>query len=346
MPFSSSRGSSSRTDLHQLRRQAKDLLRAAKRGEPAALSRLEAVSGRLILADARLAVARECGFDSWAMLKIEVVRRQTLDSLDAARLRTLLTERPELAVQPMRGWCDHPGGPMPLSYVAMMRYDTATGAWREREGTAALARELLRAGAPVDGVPDDPETPLMTAASYGDAAVAKVLIEAGASVTATASATAGGVPHGTALRHAAVFGMADVADVLVQAGATDLVHAAATGSITGQLGATTPQVDRVAALRIAAEYGRLPVMNELLAAGTPVDGVDRDGSTALHAAAYDGRADSVEFLLERGADPAKRDTRFGSTPLGWCRHRREELGPGNGHDAVEHVLAPRTPHDD
>jgi len=58
----------------------------------------------------------------------------------------------------------------------------------------------------------------MTAASYGDAEVAQALIEAGADLAATASADAGGVPGGTALRHAAVFGMADVAQVLLASG--------------------------------------------------------------------------------------------------------------------------------
>jgi hypothetical protein len=50
----------------------------------------------------------------------------------------------------------------------MLRYDTARDVWRDVPGTAALARALLRAGAPVDGDPLDAETPLMTAASYGD----------------------------------------------------------------------------------------------------------------------------------------------------------------------------------
>lgn len=75
----------------------------------------------------------------------------------------------------------------------------------------------------------------MTAASYGDAQVARVLIDAGADLDATASATAGGVPGGTALRHAVVFGMTDVVEVLLAAGATDLVHAAAAGDLTAIL---------------------------------------------------------------------------------------------------------------
>ena len=330
-----------RTDLDQLRRQAKELLRTAQSGDTGAAARIHAVSDQLILTSAQLALAREHGFTSWAKLKTEVERRQVLDSLDAQLLRELLSGHPELATEPLTGWCDH-RGVTPLGYVAMMRYDTTCGAWREVQGTAALARELLRAGVPVDGAPGDAETPLMTAASYGDAEVAKVLVEAGASLTATATPDAGGVPGGTALRHAAVFGMTEVAEVLLAAGASDIVHAAAAGSIAGMLTADTPDADRVAALRIAAEHGRLEVIDQLLATGTPIDGIDGDGSTALHEAAYSGRADSARHLLARGADPNRRDSRFNSTPLGWCRHRREELGPGHGHDEVEELLAPLT----
>ena len=332
-----------RPDLDQLRRQAKDLLRAARHGEAEALSRIRAVSDRLMLDSAQLAVAREHGFESWGGLRTEVDRRATLDSGDVIRLRRLLAEHPELALEKMTHWCDHPRGASPLGYVAMLRFDTAHGIWRDVPGTGAMARALIDAGAPVDGDPTDPETPLMTAASYGDAEVARVLIEAGADLDAVAAPDAGGVPGGTALRHAVVFGMTDVVDVLLAAGATDLVQAAAAGDIEGELTAGTSEEDRVAALRIAAEHGRLNVIDDLLAASTPVDGVDRDGSTALHEAAYSGRADSVRLLLASGADPARRDTRFGSTPLGWCRHQRAEVGSGHGHEEVEKILEPITP---
>ena len=332
-----------RPDLDQLRRQAKDLLRAAKRGDPDATARLRVVSGQLILDSARLAVAREHGFAGWSALKTEVDRREILDRCDVARLEVLLAKQPALASTQMRSWCDHPGGASPLGYVAMLRYDTTRGVWRDVPGAAAVAAVLLAAGAPVDGEPGDSETPLITAASYGDAEVARVLIQAGAHVAATASPTAGGVPGATALRHAVVFGMTEVVDVLVAAGATDLGHAAATGDITGALSAGTTKDDRVAGLRIAAEHGQIDVIDQLLAADTPVDGVDRDGSTALHEAAYSGRADSVRHLLARGADPLRRDTRFNSTPLGWCRHRAAETGPGHGHADVEQILAPITP---
>lgn len=332
-------------DLDQLRRQAEELHRAAQAGEVSAVTRVRAVSDRSTLAAAQLALAQEHGFTSWARLETEVRRRQILDRLDPVPLRELLSELPELANDTLQGWCDHPRGAAPLGYVAMMRFDTVRGSWRDLRGTGALARELLRAGALVDGAPDDLETPLMTAASYGDAEVAQVLIEAGASLTATASPGAGGVPNGTALRHAAVFGMTHVADVLVTAGASDLVHAAATGSITAMLAEGAAETDRVAALRIAAEHGRSGVVDELLAARTPIDGVDRDGSTALHAAAYLGRSDSVRHLLALGADPARRDTRFGGTPLDWCRVGRPDEA-GRGHDEVEELLVPVTPSSD
>jgi len=63
----------------------------------------------------------------------------------------------------------------------------------------------------------------------------------------------------------------------------------------------------------------LDVIDQLLAASTPVDGVDKDGSTALHEAAFTGRADSVRHLLAR------------------------RTGPDHGHDEAEQILAPITP---
>lgn len=62
-------------DLEQARRQAKELLQAAKGGEPAALDRLAAVSAPLTLAGAQLALARELGQASWAALVREIEAR-------------------------------------------------------------------------------------------------------------------------------------------------------------------------------------------------------------------------------------------------------------------------------
>ena len=64
-----------RPDIDQLRRQARELLRAAADGEPAALARVRAFSQRVSLSAAQLAVAREYGFASWPALHAEVERR-------------------------------------------------------------------------------------------------------------------------------------------------------------------------------------------------------------------------------------------------------------------------------
>src|SRR5260370_16554581 len=81
-------------DLDHLRRQARDLLRAARAGDRAAAERIHAVSEELNLTAAQLAVAREYGFASWAKLKTEVQAR----SLELARLAD------EFCVASIRDW--------------------------------------------------------------------------------------------------------------------------------------------------------------------------------------------------------------------------------------------------
>ncbi len=111
-------------DLDQLRRQAKDLLRAAQHGDTDAVVRLHDVSDHLILDSAQLAVVREYGFASWARLKTEVTRREIFDARDVARLNALLAKHPELAVEPMLYWCDHPQGARPVAFPEAPRCGT------------------------------------------------------------------------------------------------------------------------------------------------------------------------------------------------------------------------------
>jgi hypothetical protein len=65
-----------RPDLDQLRRQARELHRAAQGGDARATRRLQHVSGTATLSAAQLAVAREYGFASWPRLKAEAERRR------------------------------------------------------------------------------------------------------------------------------------------------------------------------------------------------------------------------------------------------------------------------------
>jgi hypothetical protein len=295
-----------RPSLDQLRHQAKDLLRAAQRGDHDAVARIGVVSGQLILSAAQLALAREYGFASWARLKLEAERRDILNSRDLSRLTRLLAEHPELATRRMEHWSDRNRN-KPLGYITKMRfYHDQLGLPGELPGTGAIARALIGAGAPVNGHSRDKETPLITAASYGDAEVARVLVEAGADIEAVSAANSGGVPGGNALLHAAVFGMTEIVDILVAAGARidSLEMAAAAGDITGWPLARSTLQSRIRALVFAADHERLDVIDQLIAAGTPVNQADAEWQRLpLHVAVQNGRAGSIRRLLDHGADP-------------------------------------------
>jgi hypothetical protein len=65
-----------RPDTDQLRRQARELHRAAAGGDTSALGRLRRVSDKVTLSAAQLAIARDYGFPSWQLLKAEAERRR------------------------------------------------------------------------------------------------------------------------------------------------------------------------------------------------------------------------------------------------------------------------------
>src|SRR6476660_9433353 len=86
-------------NLDQLRRQAKELLRAAKASDREARERIEAASGEITLAGAQLAVAREHGFASWPRLKAEAETRALCRAVitgDTERASKMLAATPEL----------------------------------------------------------------------------------------------------------------------------------------------------------------------------------------------------------------------------------------------------------
>jgi ankyrin repeat protein len=193
-----------------------------------------------------------------------------------------------------------------IAYMAMLRFDhERLGLPRELPGTGAVVKALIAAGAPIDGDVEDNETPLITAASYGDAEVARVLIDAGADVNARSREGSGELAGLSALMHAAVFGMTDVLDALVAAGAKPdgIESAAAAGDVSGWLDDRSPQDARIRALVMAADHQRLVVIDQLLDAGTPIDASDDYGRQPLRIAAERERSASVEHLLARGADP-------------------------------------------
>lgn len=223
---------------------------------------------------------------------------------------------------------------LPIAYLAQARFNGFTR--HDRSGD--LARLLLHAGAPVDGNPDDRETPLITAASYREPRVAEALIAAGANLEATGYA----VPEGTALAHAIEFGAPEIVDMLIRAGAQvrSLTDAAGAGQLAQHLESVTDKEERAMALRAAALCERLPVIDQLLGDGLHVNRWVR-GGTALHWAAWEAKADSARHLVERGADFHLRDPKHQLTPLEWARHRQGKCPHAHpdGHAAVIRYLS-------
>jgi ankyrin repeat protein len=99
-------GSPATLNLSQQRKQAKDLLKAARGGDADAIARLRkhhsGGAGELKLAHAQLAIARENGFDSWPKLVKELEERDVKTIVhaithgDAQTVRRMLTASPRL----------------------------------------------------------------------------------------------------------------------------------------------------------------------------------------------------------------------------------------------------------
>ena len=175
-------------DLDQLRKQAKELVRAARAGEPEALARL---GGREpILARAQLVIAREQGYPSWPRLVAAAEAGADAFVLAATdrrrgRAETMLEAKPELADDPWaglvlgRGWDgdpNEPGGPRgwaPLHYACHSVF-----------APRGLVRELLERGADPNATYTNEYGPMT--ALYGAAGVVhdpettRLLLEHGA----------------------------------------------------------------------------------------------------------------------------------------------------------------------
>ena len=181
----------------------------------------------------------------------------------------------------------------PLTYVGMVRFY----GYADHEHTGELAEVLMQAGADKDDETKN-GSPLICAASHGDAAVVRALLDAGADLELFDA----DAPSDTALRVAAAYGFPEVVDELIAAGATinSVIEAAAAGDLTGWSIAELSDFERACALRAAAVNERLTTIDQLLAAGTPID-AEVDGLPAIHWAYEQGRSKAAEHLASRGA---------------------------------------------
>lgn len=116
-----------RPNLDQLRHQAKDLLRAVRRGDPTAAAELrkhhpeQVEPGRAKLADAQLALARSYGLSSWPRLVLACRMTDAIWRDDAETVRELVSEHPRLLHEDARGVNGNWGPPM--AYAANLGRD-------------------------------------------------------------------------------------------------------------------------------------------------------------------------------------------------------------------------------
>jgi hypothetical protein len=116
-----------RPDLEQLRHQAKDLLRAIRRGDPAASAELLRHHPERVdpddakLADAQLALARSYGLASWPRLVLACRMTRAIWRDDADAVRELVLGNPRLLHEDARG-VEGNWGP-PMSYAANLGRD-------------------------------------------------------------------------------------------------------------------------------------------------------------------------------------------------------------------------------
>jgi ankyrin repeat protein len=319
-----------RPDLDHLRREARDLLRAAQAGDRAAVGRIRAVSAQPTLASAQLAVAREYGFTSWARLKTAVEARTTDLAREAqafceasirdwtGRAARMLAASPELAgysfaTAVVLGDADRVRAEIARDPGLATRIDARTGwtalhaacasQWNRldparADGLLAVARLLLDAGAdPTGRAPGRPGrggwTPLRCAvAGATNPPIVALLLERGA------------VPDDHDL-YLAGFGGDDHKSLrLMLAHATDVA-----GMAEMALAAPISQ-DDTEGVRLLLEAGADPRRY--------VDDDGRPASAAYEAVQSGCSAELLELLLAHGAEPGRRG-RDGRSPYALAR---------------------------
>jgi ankyrin repeat protein len=209
------------------------------------------------------------------------------------------------------------------------------------EGQADVVRVLVDAGADLTARTEHHRTPLHIALQYRPALV-PLLLELGSVVDAPSAAYLDDVARLTEQLDdgAALTDPLSGVDLLSWAA---LGGAAATARLLLERGADADG----RALHAAAAGGHLELVQMLLDAGADVDRRDPDtGRTPLHAAVAAGpKGDSAEIvrvLLKAGAD-VDATTNDGASALdiirvAAARHRRDDAGQATGNDALADLL--------
>ncbi|MEO8074906.1 MAG: hypothetical protein ABI818_01175 [Acidobacteriota bacterium] len=251
------------TNLEQQRKLAKDLIRAARDGDPAALARIRAVRAdaaaprSLKLADGQFAVAREAGFESWPKLVADLHLRDVQAFCDAVDRGDLPRTQQLLASAHVRKRINDP----------MFAFGQRAAHIAAKNG--AMLTMLIDAGADVNMKSDWKNGPY-TVLDNTDENTARILLAHGAALTPNAAAR---------------LGWLDELQALVNADATS-VHAR---------GGDGQQPLHEAKTVAIADF--------LLDRGAEVDArcIDHQSTPAQYALV--DRPDVCRRLLERGATP-------------------------------------------
>jgi ankyrin repeat protein len=199
------------------------------------------------------------------------------------------------------------------------------------QNDSASVRILLVAGADPRRYRDDdgrPISALWAALNAGcDREVLELLLDHGADPDAA------GPDRRTPYQLATATGRTEHADLLRRHGAADTATPAdrflsacrrADGDEARTMLHDDPElVNRLtrgerAAIFRAAAAGETAAVSLMLDLGFPIETRGDDGGTPLHAAAYNGSADTTRLLLDRGAEIEANDTTWNDTPLGWA----------------------------
>ena len=156
--------------------------------------------------------------------------------------------------------------------------------------------------------------------------ITRLLLARGADPNATCNLYGGGAaPLGLLITSAMPLRLSldgEMVRALTQGGATarvdDLIHCLLHGAFRSANALVEAGVP-VDNLFTAAGLEQLPVMTRLLADGADINARYEGSTTALHAAAGNGRLEAVRWLLEHGADATLRNV-WGGTPAGAARY--------------------------
>jgi len=348
-----------RPSLEQLRKQAKELLKGYRAGDPSAVARFHShhprgiSDERLSLADAQLVLAREYGFPSWAKLKHHVESlqrpadfdeplwgRDTWPFLAAVYRGDESSVRQMLARDPSLARAEY-------AYLQPLHYAV-------RGGRIGMVRLLLEAGAdPLaegwsgkfgDETRDD--TPLARARDRQLDEIVTLLEKAAGDKPRSVSAERKAPTTREREIEDAMMKICHRGDIkaalemieqhpdIAQAGLYEAVHQNHPELVRILLErgakATTPwrwacwYTPLMHSLRYSQP--RYEIAQLLVDHGVDPNETNGMGMTTLHIVAEQGTVDAARWLLDRGADIHARDREFDSTPLAWAaRAGREDM---------------------